>query len=403
MTKTQLAAQMEQMRQRISELETSEARLSQAMQKLREDKRYFESLLFNMHEDIMVIDQDYRIAHVNKAFLATTGRKREEIVGRHCYEVSHGYHQPCEKRGEECMLHKVFETGKAASCRHQHTRADGSKVWVDLLLSPSRDEKGNVVHVIETVRDVTDFVNAEKALRRSQRLASIGRLAAEIAHEINNPLTSVLTFCKLATAILQQEPFPVHRLAELLDYISYLHSEAERCADISRKLLDFSRPSEVGVKENDVRDILEKTLDILRHRAELQEIKINTAYATEVPPLSCNFKRLQQAFINIFWNAIEAMPDGGQLTVSSSFDRKQDMVEVQISDTGLGIPEEDVERIFEPFFTTKAEGKGLGLGLSVAYGIIRQHQGEINVNTEVGEGTRFIVQLPAGLCARPSR
>jgi len=168
MTKTQLAAQMEQMRQRISELETSEARLSQAMQKLREDKRYFESLLFNMHEDIMVIDQNYLITDVNKAFLATTGRKREEVIGRHCYEISHGYNEPCEKHGEQCVLREVFETGKPRTCRHQHIHASGSEVWVDLVFSPSRDEKGNVTNVIETMRDVTDLVCAEEALRASE-------------------------------------------------------------------------------------------------------------------------------------------------------------------------------------------------------------------------------------------
>jgi signal transduction histidine kinase len=105
---------------------------------------------------------------------------------------------------------------------------------------------------------------------------------------------------------------------------------------------------------------------------------------------------LQQAFVNILWNAIEAMPEGGTLTVTSNFDREKDRIEIQVSDTGLGIPEDDVERIFEPFFTSKADGKGVGLGLSVAYGIIRQHQGEIHIHSKVGEGTRCSIQLPSG-------
>jgi signal transduction histidine kinase len=231
---------------------------------------------------------------------------------------------------------------------------------------------------------------------RSQRLASIGRLAAEVAHEINNPLTSVLTFCKLATSILQQEPFPVHRVAELRDYISYLHSETERCATISRNLLDFSRQSQIEIRDNDIHEILDKTLTILRHRAGLDEIEIHTDYATELPPLSCDFKRLQQAFINILWNAIEAMPEGGVLTVSTNFDRQRNIIEVKISDTGAGISQEDVERIFEPFFTTKDEGKGVGLGLSVAYGIIRQHEGELHIQSKASEGAHFTIQFPAG-------
>jgi signal transduction histidine kinase len=106
---------------------------------------------------------------------------------------------------------------------------------------------------------------------------------------------------------------------------------------------------------------------------------------------------LQQAFVNVLWNAIEAMPEGGTLTVNTNFDREKDRIEIHVSDTGLGIPEDEVEKIFEPFFTSKADGKGVGLGLSVAYGIIRQHQGEIHINSKVGEGTRFTIQLPPGL------
>jgi len=392
----QLTNELAVMRQRLGKLESSEAEHRKVVDKLLSDKLYYESLLYNMHEDIMVIDRDYRITDVTKAFLVTTGHKREKVIGLHCYEVSHGYDEPCENRGEQCLLLKVFETGRPSSCRHRHVHADGSKVWVDLLLSPARDEKGKVTHVIETIRDVTELVNAEKAVYRSQRLASVGRLAAEIAHEMNNPLTSIITFCKLAKTILNKEPFSLHRLPELRDYISYLHNETERCANISRSLLDFSRQSEIEIKENHIHEILDKTLAILRHGAGMDQIEIHTLYAPELPLLSCDFKRLQQAFLNILGNGIEAMPEGGTLTVSTSFDQEKDRIQVEISDTGVGIPEENVEKIFEPFFTTKDDGKNLGLGLSVAYGIIRQHQGDIHIKSMLGEGTHFTIHLPEG-------
>jgi PAS domain S-box-containing protein len=140
----------------------------QAEEALRESERYFRSLLFSMHEDIVVIDRDYLITDVNNTFLVTVGRKNEEVIGHHCYEVSHGYNEPCEKKGEECMLRGVFETGEPRSCRHQHIRADGSKVWVDILLSPLRDESGNVTHVIEAIRDVTDLIEMEEVLREGE-------------------------------------------------------------------------------------------------------------------------------------------------------------------------------------------------------------------------------------------
>ncbi len=139
-----------------------------AEEALRESEHYFRSLLFNMHEDILVIDRDYRITDANNTLLVTVGLKYEEVIGRHCYEISHGYNEPCERKGEDCMLRQVFETGKPGNCRHQHIQADGSKVWVDILLSPLRDENGNVTHVIEAIRDVTDLVEMQDVLRESE-------------------------------------------------------------------------------------------------------------------------------------------------------------------------------------------------------------------------------------------
>ena len=151
-----------------------------AEEALRESEHYFRSLLFSMHEDILVIDRDYRITDVNNTLLVTVGREYEEVIGSRCYEVSHGYNEPCEKKGEDCMLREVFETGKPGNSRHQHIRADGSQVWVDILLSPLKDENGNVVHVIEAIRDVTDLMEMEDVLRESEENF---RALAENAHD----------------------------------------------------------------------------------------------------------------------------------------------------------------------------------------------------------------------------
>jgi PAS domain S-box-containing protein len=139
-----------------------------AEEALRESEHYFRSLLFNMHEEILVIDRNYRITDVNNTLLVTAGLKYEEVIGSHCYEISHGYNEPCERKGEDCTLREVFETGKPGNCRHQHIRTDGSRVWVDILLSPLRDENGNVTHVIEAIRDMTDLVEMEDVLRESE-------------------------------------------------------------------------------------------------------------------------------------------------------------------------------------------------------------------------------------------
>lgn len=258
------------------------------------------------------------------------------------------------------------------------------------------------------VRDITVRKQLQESLLLAQRLASIGKLSAEIAHEINNPLTSVLAFNKLLEKLIQQQPFPIQRIPEMQDYVRYVNNEASRCAEIARNLLNFSRTTEIRIKEHDIHEIIEKTLGILRHRAEMNNITIITDYARDVPPVHCDFSRIQQALINIFWNALDAMPQGGVLTVATSYDAQpqckyqcksgKNMVQITISDTGVGIPKENLDRIFEPFFSTKKEKTGVGLGLSVAYGIVSKHNGQILVQSEPGNGSCFQVQLPTDVC-----
>lgn len=332
-----------------------------------------------------------KFRYANEAFSRITGYEPDELLHMSLADLVHP-----DNLQASMDRHRLRQRGEILPKGHEFkmVRKDGASITVYETVALSQHD--GEVATIGFLRDITERKKGQKALWRSQRLASIGRLAAEIAHEMNNPLTSVLTFSKLATSILQQEPFPVHRVAKLRDYIFYLHGETERCATISRNLLDFSRQSQIEIRDNDIHEILDKTLSILRHRAGLDEIKIHTDYATGLPLLSCDFKRLQQAFINILWNGIEAMPEGGVLTVSTNFDRQRNIIEVKISDTGVGISEEDVEKIFEPFFTTKDEGKGVGLGLSVAYGIIRQHEGELYIQSKASEGVHCTIQFPAG-------
>jgi len=335
--------------------------------------------------------KDARFRFVNEAFSRAIGYGADELLSKSLLELAHPDSVPAiMERLRLTQRGEILDQGMEIKL----VRKDGVPIIGRGSFALSSHE--GKVATIGFLRDITKKKMSERALWRSQRLASIGRLAAEIAHEINNPLTSVITFSKLLNSIMKQEPFPMHRLNELTTYVGHLQDEAERCANISRNLLDFSRQRKVDIRENDINSILEKTLTILNHRAGLDKIKISTNYSLDLPSVSCDFSQLQQAFINILWNAIEAMPQGGLLTVTTDLDPQQNTVEVGIIDTGAGIPEENLERIFEPFFTTKEEGKGVGLGLSVAYGVVRQHHGEIQIQSRVGEGTRVTVQLPAG-------
>jgi len=232
-----------------------------------------------------------KFRYANEAFSRITGYEPDELLQKSLADLVHP-----DNLQASMERHRLRQRGEILPKGHEFkmVRKDGASITVYETVALSQHD--GEVATIGFLRDITERKKGQKALWQSQRLASIGRLAAEIAHEMNNPLTSVLTFSKLVTSVLQQEPFPVHRVAELRDYISYLHSETERCATISRNLLDFSRQSQIEIRDNDIHEILDTTLNILRHRAELDEIKIHTDYAAGLPFLSCDFKRLQQAF-----------------------------------------------------------------------------------------------------------
>lgn len=330
-----------------------------------------------------------RLRYANEAFCRITGLDMQELLSMSLQDV---FPEGSCQKAVDLLEQKGPRLSRPSSCEVSLTRKGGGSV-VALFTAASSLYRGKRA-ITGFLQDITQSRKVQESLYLSQRLASIGKLAAEVAHEINNPLTSVLTFTKLATRILEADRVEPDRVRSLREYIGFMELEANRCAGIARNLLDFSRQGEIEVKENDLREIVERTLDVLRHRAEMGNIRVETLFDAAMPKLWCDYKRLQQALINIFWNGIEAMPDGGALTVATVHDPDHGRMHVTIRDTGLGISEANLGRVFEPFFTTKAESKGVGLGLSVAYGIIRQHGGTIDVQSQPGEGTVFSLCLP---------
>lgn len=341
-----------------------------------------------------------RFRFVNDAFCKITGYERDELLGMGVKELLYS-----EELQEVLKCYRKRLRGEISNSEYemQILRKDGTPISV-ICMGASTLHEG-IITTVGFLRDITRRKELQKSLELSQRLATLGKLSAEIAHEINNPMTSILTFNSLIDKILDQQPFPEHRIAELRDYISYTSSEAKRCAKISKSLLDFSREHDISLKEHSIHTILEKTLDILQHRTKFGSIKLVTSFGDSIPSILCDYHRIQQVFCNLLWNAIDAMPNGGILSVSTSFEKDEPSegssessggkVKVVVSDTGTGILPEDLDRIFEPFFSTKTEKSGVGLGLSVAYGIVKKHHGDILVQSQPGVGTSFTVLLPA--------
>jgi len=245
-------------------------------------------------------------------------------------------------------------------------------------------------------REFAERMRAEQALRESERLrsvteklAAVGRLAAGVAHEINNPLTGVLTFAHL----LRDKENLDEQDREDLDLIV---RETSRAAQIVRGLLDFARERPAEKRPLDLNVVLRQTLQLLGNREAFQHVTVVEHFEDSLPPVSGDTHQLQQVFLNLCLNACEAMADGGTLTLTTRVEGG--MVCVEVADTGCGIKQEHLDQIFEPFFTTKPVGKGTGLGLSVSYGIVQEHGGRVEVSSQVGRGTTFRVLLPRDEC-----
>jgi len=240
-----------------------------------------------------------------------------------------------------------------------------------------------------------DLKEVQEQIVWTEKLASLGKLAATIAHEINNPLAGVLNYIRLIIKQLSRNNFSHEKLEDISRYLKIMESETARCGDIVKDLLAFARRTKITMESNNIEDIINKTLNLISHELEMKELQVRKNIAPNLPKVKCDFKQIQQVLLNLLYNASEAMPSGGTLTITANkADGAKALIEVAISDTGCGISEKDMENIFEPFFTTKEEGKGVGLGLSVVYGIIARHNGTISVESEPGKGSTFTIRLP---------
>ncbi len=240
----------------------------------------------------------------------------------------------------------------------------------------------------EKVKQRTEELVAMQArVAQSERLASLGMLAAGVAHEVNNPLGGILALTVLTIEDMPKDDPNRENLAEVI-------RQTERCRDIVRGLLEFSRQSKANTEPVDLNKVLQDTLALVEKQALFFKISVVWNMDPHLPPVIADRSQFQQVFMNILMNAVQAMNERGTITIMTRHNRAGDSVEAAISDTGQGIPPEEIDRIFDPFFTTKESGHGTGLGLSIAYGIVTTHRGTISVQSEVGKGSTFTIRMP---------
>ena len=355
---------------------------------------------------VMVLDTNYRIVWINEAALKAAGLNREEAIGQYCFQVSHQQITPCASSESPCPMKETLANGLAAHSIHEHRHPGGQVTYCDVSTYPLFNRDGRVLEVVEVIRDITANLNDKLEERthalkdnlarlvQEDKLIALGKLVASVSHEINNPIGSIINFSKLIKETLQEGPPSPQQLVQFDRYLELTVREAQRCAKIVSNLLSFSRQQAVEPKTIDLLEIVDRILALTRHRMELSNITLNWQCDEESLEVWGDYTQIQQCLTNLIFNAMEAMPEGGRLTIHGSRDDKTNRIMLEVSDTGVGISQKNMPFIFEPFFTTKTDGHGVGLGLSMVYGIIREHHGEISARSEEGRGATFVLSLP---------
>jgi two-component system NtrC family sensor kinase len=227
-----------------------------------------------------------------------------------------------------------------------------------------------------------------------EKMASIGKMAAVVAHEINNPLSGILTYSKLLKKWVQRVDGDEEKRREIGDCLSLIESESKRCGDLVKNLLTFSRSAPMNLAWTNVNQIVDRCLRLVQHQFEMRAVQLQCELAEELPMMHCDPAQVEQVLLALVMNALDAMPHGGNLLLRTRSLPQSRQVELQVRDDGMGIPPELLPRLFEPFLTTKETGKGVGLGLAISKTIIERHGGEIEVESQPGRGTTFYVFLP---------
>jgi len=340
---------------------------------------------------LYVIDRTYRIRAWNrKRETGMQGVSREDAVGREIFDVLDRQPRDLLKR----EFDRVFDTGELQQVEME-SQATGEARHYRITKIPMHQDGGAISHVITIGEDITEWRQAQQRLTETEKLAAVGQLAAGVMHEINNPLATILACCEaLALRTADLAPPDRHGYDE---YLKIIDTEVQRCRRIVESLLDFSRPKGGDMKPTDVNGVVERTLFLLKHHARFKRLNVERQLATGLPAVLADHERLIQSFMALMLNALDAMDSRGTLTVRSRINPDRgDEILLEFIDTGTGIKREDLPKIFEPFFTTKPQGRGTGLGLSICYGIVAEHRGRIDVESQVGVGSNFRVYLPIG-------
>ncbi len=355
-------------------------RLEAMVEEIKRTKDFLNSIIESSLDSIITTDLKGNITSFSKGAEKTLGYTAREMIGRSILDL-----YPKKLRDQGAWPKILLKGEEIKNKTVKMVDKKGRHIDISLSLSLMRNSSGNPIGTVGVGRDITKERRLEQQLLQSDKLASIGQLASGVAHEINNPLGNISLYALLLREdILEGKP--------RVEDIEVILEQIEAASKIVSDLLDFSHQYRPAFLRVDVNETINKTLRVVDHQLSVNGITVEKKLAKNLPEIRGDIGKLQQVFLNLIVNAFQAMPDGGKLTLITR--KENNRVYVWVKDTGIGIPEKHLSKIFDPFFTTKPVGEGTGLGLSVTHGIVKEHKGEITVDSKVGVGTTFKITFP---------
>jgi len=369
-------------KQKIYELEAANSGL-------RRKSSEFQAMFDSISDGVIVYDNSGMVQHRNH--VCPLYFPQETLPGRSCREL---FHPQQENAPLDCPVERAL-TGERVELSIISAPSGGKTRYFDVTATPIEDIKGEQNRALLFLRDVTEKRLQELQLMQAEKLSSIGVLAAGVAHEINNPLSSVAGYAEALLRRFSEEQSlnEDSRLDDFPKYLQVIVRESYRCKGIIDSLLSFSRKSDGSVSSININDVLNEVLELVRYKSRYEKVEIRTRLQDDLPFVIGDPGGLRQVCMNLLMNAHQAIHGAGVVDISTRTN-KQSMVLLEISDTGCGISKDAIEQIWDPFYTTKGVGKGLGLGLAVTYNIIKRLGGDICVESQVGKGSKFTVRMP---------
>ena len=356
------------------------------------------NLIEHSIDGILACDENKRVIIFNKSMEKILGYKSKEVL--HKMTFSH-FLSPGEELNFIAELEDERYGGKDKLLLYETTlkAKSGRQIPVQVSATPLFDRE-NVNGLVCFFRDLQEIRTLEREMEDQARILhqdkmmSLGRLAASVVHEINNPLAGILNYLRLMLRILDEEQLTEERVEKFKHYLKLVENEIDRCAQIVSSLLNFSRISPPAFGELRIEELVERCIILSQHKLELNNIQLKSSVQNGIPAVRGDFNQLQQCIINLIFNAIDAMPEGGTLALEGHYEPEGPTAVITVTDSGQGIDPADLPYIFEPFFTTKSQAFGVGLGLSTVYGIIERHNGSVDVDSQPGKGAVFTLKIP---------